>query len=327
MNKEEAIALVSKNGVDLNTLSDVFRNDKDVVMAAVQENITSFVSASDELHDDKDVVMSILRHQLSIDTWDGKNVLPMYHKLPLRIPFEWISDRLKGDKEVMMQAVRINGEYLRYSSIRNDTDLIVEAIKTYGCALEFASDVVKNDKSIVLVAVQQDGGALLYASPELKRDRDVVLTAIYDPQRAHCIVYADPIFKDDLDMIMMVLGRIDSFSMMGIYNFASARCKMDIGVIEIMYSKHGSLFLNKIPAEAWTNPKILDWAARIPEIDLPARFRGKVTTYKDTISQQSRASNRLSALPNSLVGKISSYLGGKSRKRKNKRNKTNRNRK
>jgi hypothetical protein len=112
-----------------------------------------------------------------------------------------------------------------------------------------------------------------------------------------------------------------------IYNYASPRCQTDIDMINFMYEKHGSEFFSILPAEAWTKPNVLDWATRIPEDDIPDAVLDKVTTYKDTISQQSRTTNRLSALPDSLVGKIASYIGGKSRKRKNKRNKTNRNRK
>jgi hypothetical protein len=38
--------------------------------------------------------------------------------------------------------------------------------------------VLKNDKEVVLEAVEQDGNALEFASEELKNDKEVVLTAI-----------------------------------------------------------------------------------------------------------------------------------------------------
>jgi hypothetical protein len=321
MNKERAIALVTRDGEELRNLSGEFRNDKDVVMAAIDENIAAFQYAPDALRDDKDVVMRAVRFQLLNDTFTSrKEVTRMHHRIPARIHMEYISDRLKGDKDVMMQAVRINGVYLRHATIRDD-ELVIEAIKTYGGALEFASDRLKNDKAVVLAAVQDDGYALGFASPELKRDREIVMTAV--TRNPQCIQLADPLFKDDLDMIMTALARSDVISIPDIYAFASPRCQMDIEVLAFMYDRRGPRILDRVPEEIWTNPKVLDWASHLPERDIPARFRDKVNTYKDAISHaQPRATNRLTALPDSLVGKISSYLGGKSRKRKRNKNKT-----
>jgi hypothetical protein len=238
MNKEEAIALVSKNGLELRHLP--FINDKDVVMAAVHENITSFVFASEELHDDKDVVMSVIRLQNNKDTYAGSLKTPSANRgvesYPLVLPIALVSERLREDKDVMMQAVRVNGSYIRYAvNIRNDNDLVTEAIKTFGAALEYASDLLKNDETIVLSAIQQNSGNLLFASPELKRNREIVMTAISNYGMGHCILLADPIFKDDLDIIMTALEH-NNDGLGGareIYNFASARCKIDLEVLSL----------------------------------------------------------------------------------------------
>jgi len=45
-------------------------------------------------------------------------------------------------------------------------------------ALEYASEKLKDDKEIVLEAVKQDGLALEYASEKLKDDKEIVLEAI-----------------------------------------------------------------------------------------------------------------------------------------------------
>ena len=46
----------------------------------------------------------------------------------------------------------------------------------YGLSL--ASDRLRDDKEVVIEAVKKDGNAIKYASKRLKNDREVVLTAI-----------------------------------------------------------------------------------------------------------------------------------------------------
>ena len=60
---------------------------------------------------------------------------------------------------------------MQYASdeLKNDKNIVMEAVKQYGGALYFASDELKNDKSIVMEAVKQDGSALDFASDELKK--------------------------------------------------------------------------------------------------------------------------------------------------------------
>ena len=73
MNKEEAIALVTRNGLELRNIPQ-FRNDKDVVMAAVHEFIGAFEYASAELQDDKDVVLNAIRIQRRNECYICRNI-------------------------------------------------------------------------------------------------------------------------------------------------------------------------------------------------------------------------------------------------------------
>ena len=43
-----------------------------------------------------------------------------------------------------------------------------------------------------------------------------------------------------------------------------------------MYKKDGQYFFERLPAEAWTKPNVLDWALTIPKEDIPEAFVGKV---------------------------------------------------
>jgi len=101
---------------------------------------------------------------------------------------------LCNDKEVVMKAVRQHGDMLpecefqdwdslpslprpdggalglASKELRNDKEVVLEAVKTNWPALEFASDELRADRDVVLAAVKQDGRALEYASDELKSE-------------------------------------------------------------------------------------------------------------------------------------------------------------
>ena len=113
-------------------------------------------------------------------------------------------------KEIVVQAVKNNGEALRYASeeLRADKEFVLEAIKHSGDASQYASRELWADKEFVLEAFKYDAGAsfrnvseelkaelktneefllkaikvnglaLEYASKKLRADRDVVLEAV-----------------------------------------------------------------------------------------------------------------------------------------------------
>ena len=54
---------------------------------------------------------------------------------------EYASDRLKNNKEIVLEAVKQNGLALEYASdrLKNNEEIVVTAIKQYESALQFAS--------------------------------------------------------------------------------------------------------------------------------------------------------------------------------------------
>ena len=71
-------------------------------------------------------------------------------------------------KEVVLEAVKQDGRALEYASeeLRGDKEVVMEAVKQYGRALEYASEELRGDKEVVMEAVKQNGLALEYASDE-----------------------------------------------------------------------------------------------------------------------------------------------------------------
>ena len=92
---------------------------------------------------------------------------------------------LKNDKEFVLEAVKSSGEALEYASkeLQNDKEVVLEAIKSngYDIALKYASEDLRGDKEVVMEAVKQCGEALEFASKELRGDKEVVLIALRLP--------------------------------------------------------------------------------------------------------------------------------------------------
>ena len=80
-------------------------------------------------------------------------------------------------KELILYAIKYNGEALEYANIKlqNDIEVVLQAVKQNGNALQYASSLLQNNKEIVLEAIKQKGYALEYASFNLQNDKEIVL--------------------------------------------------------------------------------------------------------------------------------------------------------
>jgi hypothetical protein len=67
--------------------------------------------------------------------------------------------------------------YIVPKEFYKDKSIVLEAVKQYGFALEFADESLKKDRSIVLEAVKQNGYALQFADESLKKDRSIIVAA------------------------------------------------------------------------------------------------------------------------------------------------------
>eukprot|EP00971_Amphidinium_carterae_P301185 5983769-Amphidinium_carterae.1 len=86
-----------------------------------------------------------------------------------------ISLRERHDLEAVRQR---RGALQDVKDCRNDRDVVLTAVSTYGRALQFAAEALKGDRAIVLAAVQHYGDALEYATEALRADGEIVLTAV-----------------------------------------------------------------------------------------------------------------------------------------------------
>lgn len=100
------------------------------------------------------------------------------------------------------------------SCVETDRKIVLESVKNYGWALEYASEELKNDYEVVMQAIENDSTSLACASDELKNDYEVVSKAV--KLDAYALEYASESLKKDKEIIALYIDYfrsiIDSYS-------------------------------------------------------------------------------------------------------------------
>ncbi|MCU9936310.1 DUF4116 domain-containing protein [Mycoplasmopsis cynos] len=150
-------------------LKKEFGKNRDIMLEVVKWNGNALRYASEELKKDREVVLEVMKRDY-------------------RVALQYASKELWSDKDVVLEAVKRDYRVLQYASkeLWSDKDVVLEVMKQYGDIFLnlftlFISDEMKKEfgknRDIMLEAVKRNGYALQFASEELKKDKDVVLEA------------------------------------------------------------------------------------------------------------------------------------------------------
>ena len=114
------------------------------------------------------------------------------------VALEFVSNRLKNDREIVYNSVSKVGWTTCYASdkLRGDKDLILAGVKVDGQILYYASKELRDDKDVVLEAVRNKGLILKYASHRMRRDKEIVLEAIKQDKRAKEYIASEELLND-----------------------------------------------------------------------------------------------------------------------------------
>ena len=187
LDREQALAAVSIDGLALEGLDDSFKKDKAIVLAAINEYGDAFKYAHESLKKDKEIVLA------AINEYGGA--------------FEYAHESLKKDREVLLASLAEHVFAMEDTddSFKKDKEIVMQALRQNGEAFEYADESLKNDKEFVLDAVSVDGQAVLYHTSEsLKNDKEVVLAAI--KQNPDAIYNASDELQDDAELKKIALG-------------------------------------------------------------------------------------------------------------------------
>ncbi|MCP8352225.1 ankyrin repeat domain-containing protein [Candidatus Synchoanobacter obligatus] len=163
-----AFELYGKSSVK--SFSPNYRNIFNLLSMSQRHNLRLSDKKTAKLNTDRDFVMSVLIHDRSALGF-----------------LEFVSNKLQGDKGIVIAALAYSSYSLKFASnaLRADKDVVLAAINNDGSALEFASDSLRADKDVVMAAINNDGSALEFASDLLRADEDVTMAAANNDGSAH----------------------------------------------------------------------------------------------------------------------------------------------
>ena len=195
MDKKEALEIVKEDGFALETLSEEFKKDRDVVLEAIKTSgMGGLQNADKKFYKDRDLILIAV-------TKDG-------------ICLNRADENLKKDKEIVLAACKNNGDALgdAHDTLKKDKEIVLVAVKNSGWALQHADENLKKDRDIVIEAVKRDGTAIEYLDESFKNDREIVLKAVSTLGLQSALQCVAENFKKDKEIVRAALdGSIDAF--------------------------------------------------------------------------------------------------------------------
>ena len=139
-------------GVVLGLSDASCKNNKKIVMAAVENDVIAVQHASSRLRSDKQVILKALACLAKPESLTNSSRKQQQQRYSI---LRFAGPALRDDDEVVMNAVKLDGLHLHYASCR-----------------------LKDSMSVVLAAVQKNGINLMCVSLRLRNCMDVVATAV-----------------------------------------------------------------------------------------------------------------------------------------------------
>ncbi|WP_252176068.1 DUF4116 domain-containing protein [Endozoicomonas sp. 4G] len=194
-------------------------------------------------------------------------------------PFQSLSDIKSSDvkREVKKALVKDGLAYVS-QRVRNDKELVLEAMAVQPSQLEYASEKLRGDKQVAMAVVTQRGHFLLDVSSELQDDDDVVKAAIANNQKA--LEYASERLRSDKTIINSVIARPTGVFFLPL---ASEAVLKDREYMLDVIAKHHKAF-NYAAYELKTDQNFIDSAKlRNPRVDREVRnFLMNCGLFKDS---------------------------------------------
>jgi hypothetical protein len=130
-----------------------------------------------------------------------------------------------------LKRVQSDGHLIKHipPELKSDFEIVLAAVKSYGCGLKCVSDELRDNKKIVIAAVKQNANALQFASYRLKNSKQVIIASggWYDSlkfasikirdnkkimlkvvsQRGEAIKYVSDRLKKDKDIILAAVEK------------------------------------------------------------------------------------------------------------------------
>jgi len=153
-NPDVALKAVTDDGYSLRYLSEQLRDDKKIVLTAVGKQPSAVEAASERLRDDIDVGKTLLKHESYI--YSG---------------FTKLSDKVKNNAEIVLQAVARNGRcFDEINSEWRDNEELIR--NTLNLEITTGGSMFNKEEK-----TKRSASCFMHISNRLKSKRDIALTA------------------------------------------------------------------------------------------------------------------------------------------------------
>ena len=200
--RDIVLAALSFNGrLIAKEIPDEYCGDKEVVETAIKGGaVQSDLSRcpAEAWNDDKELALQIIKNAQNVTNWDSfklkdfsadikddKDVvlyaLRSLGEYPALKTLVAASERLKGDKEVALEAVKQYegcGDIIS-EELRHDKKFVLRAMSVQPCLFpEHVPEIYRDDKDVALLDLSQDSSNYSCLSDRLKRDPDIISVAL-----------------------------------------------------------------------------------------------------------------------------------------------------
>jgi len=144
---KEFVFKALKNGASIEYLDENFKNDKEIVRKATENNWREFEFASDSLRNDKVLIQQVIQATHSIDS--------------KRYLFRYLPEKLRNNKKFCLKLISKDwGLFPALNKdLKDDMDILIEAIKQNDFAIHWASERLKAKQSYIFKNFYKLSGA------------------------------------------------------------------------------------------------------------------------------------------------------------------------
>jgi len=176
--------------------------DKNFIIKSIACNYEIFEYVDDTFRDDPEVVM----HAINLHTIVEKNKRS-FNGIKKDSPLKYASDNIKNNYQIVFEAVKRDGDSIKFASneLKNNTDILLESIKTGGGLSSFIKlPLILQTRDNLLIAVKNGFSSLHDLSSEFIRDKQVILEIVKNYGDSLSNVISE--FKDSFEIVLAAVN-------------------------------------------------------------------------------------------------------------------------
>lgn len=236
-NEDFNIEAIKHNKSVINYVLDEFKNNREFMLKLIIETkLGSLIEySSKEIRDDREIVIQAVSCPIQY----GKGA------------YQYISERLRKDKELFLLALKHDDVILEYASkeIKADKEIIIRVVENNPYDFQHAAQHLKEDKDLILKIMNQRGDVLMHIS-NFNNDKDVVLAAINN--YPYAFKYVSDEFKNSKEMVNIVItthleyckSKDISYDMNNPFKYTSKQLRSDKSFMYELWEKYEDVFLS-----------------------------------------------------------------------------------